>query len=76
MQRFVEKEFQRIMLPKVKELWTHIEDSGLPILYRTRHGFIRTKELTEFDRLAKEFNEPNYSTIKQDEYEATVTEAL
>lgn len=70
------RDYQKIMLPKVKELWTQYRDSGPPTIvsYETP-GIEPQKELDEFDRIVNEFNQRITRPTSQDEYEDFCSEA-
>ena len=70
------KEFQRTMLPLVEKLWTTYRDLLFPTIvsYETP-VLVEPKELTEFDRLANEFNDRITRPSSQDEYEDYCNEA-
>jgi hypothetical protein len=71
------KDYQRAILPKIKELWTKYRDSTRfinVVSYETPE--IRPpKELDEFDKIVNEFNERITRPASQDEYEDYCTEA-
>jgi hypothetical protein len=69
------KDFQRAILPKVKELWTTYRDSAPPIVPYETPAITEPQELDEFDRLEIEFNERTTRPSSQDEYEDYCTEA-
>jgi hypothetical protein len=71
------RDYQKTMLPKVKELWIQYRDSGLVpaiVSYETP-DIAPPKELDEFDRIVNEFNERITRPASQDEYEDYCTEA-
>jgi hypothetical protein len=71
------KDYQKAMLPKVKELWIKYRDSALPInivSYETP-DITASKELDEFYRIVNEFNERITRPASQDEYEDYCSEA-
>jgi hAT family C-terminal dimerisation region len=71
------KDYQKAMLPKVKELWTKYRDSAATINivpYETP-DITASKELDEFDRIKMEFNERVTRPASQDEYEDYCSEA-
>lgn len=65
------KDYQRTMLPNVKELWIQYRDSGvLPttVQYETPE-IAPQRDLDEFDRIANELNQRITRPTSQDEYE-------
>ncbi len=71
------KDYQKAVLPQVKELWTRYRDSSLPlniVAYETPE-LNATRELDEFDLIAKEFRERVTRPASQDEYEDYCAEA-
>jgi hypothetical protein len=71
------KDYQKNMLPKVKELWIQYRDSGsLPTIVSYETPEVRPqRELDEFDRIVNEFNQRITRPASQDEYEDYCLEA-
>ncbi len=71
------KDYQKAILPKVKQLWIDYRDSAPPanIVSYEIPEITPPKELDEFDRIVSEFNERITRPASQDEYEDYCTEA-
>jgi hAT family C-terminal dimerisation region len=71
------KDYQKAMLPKVKQLWIDYRDSAplTNIVSYETPEITSPKELDEFDRIVSEINERTTRPASQDEYEDYCTEA-
>jgi hAT family C-terminal dimerisation region len=71
------KDYQKVILPKVKDLWIKYQDSAYPINIVSYEipDTAAPKELDEFDRIVNEINERITRPASQDEYEDYCSEA-